>query len=82
VGLITSLWPRKDSSQAHLDSRKWLAAAGLLQVAAVGIANPLPVQRYYVPLIPFVALWFAYGAVGFIRVLPWHALSRLRTATP
>lgn len=45
----------------------WLAAAGAIEILAILIANPLPFQRYYVVLIPFVTLWTAMGAVGLVR---------------
>jgi hypothetical protein len=67
VGLIFSLWPRPDLSPGQVSGQRWLAAAGLLEVAALLWANPLPFQRYYIPLIPFVALWEALGLAGLAR---------------
>jgi 4-amino-4-deoxy-L-arabinose transferase-like glycosyltransferase len=40
-----------------------LAAAFVAQAIALYIAVPLPFQRYYIPLVPFICLWVAYGLV-------------------
>lgn len=45
-----------------------LAAATLLQGLAL-LANPLPVQRYYIPLLPLVSLWQALALVGLGRAV-------------
>lgn len=37
----------------------WLA--GALQATALLLAVPLPFQRYYLPLLPYVCLWAGYG---------------------
>ncbi len=38
-----------------------LGLATLLQAIAMLIAIPLPFQRYYIPLVPFISLWTAIG---------------------
>jgi hypothetical protein len=40
-----------------------LAALGVLTMVALAALNPLPWQRYYVPLAPFVALAYAAGGM-------------------
>ncbi len=72
LGLGLSLLPGGRSRGAVVGSR-FLAAAGLLEAVFLLAVNPLPVQRYYLPLIPFVGLWAAYavadlaGRVGRLR---------------
>lgn len=50
----------------------WLAVAGIGEALALLVANPLPFQRYYVVLIPFVALWKGMGVTGLVRGLIPH----------
>ncbi len=38
-----------------------LFTATALQILALLIANPLPYQRYWIPIVPFVCVWMAYG---------------------
>lgn len=38
-----------------------LAIASIVQATALYAAIPLPFQRYYIPLVPFICLWVAYG---------------------
>jgi 4-amino-4-deoxy-L-arabinose transferase-like glycosyltransferase len=45
-----------------------LALASGVQAIALYAAVPLPFQRYYVPLIPFVCLWIAYGLLGAAQI--------------
>ncbi len=35
--------------------------ATLLQMIALLIANPLPYQRYWIPVVPFICVWMTYG---------------------
>ncbi len=44
-----------------------LLLATLFQFTALLLFNPLPIQRYYVPLIPFHSLWASYGIVEIAR---------------
>lgn len=44
-----------------------LGAATLFETAVLVAANSLPVQRYYVPLLPLVVLWQAIGVAAIIR---------------
>jgi hypothetical protein len=37
-----------------------LLIASIIQTVALIWANPLPFQRYYIPLIPFICLWIGY----------------------
>jgi 4-amino-4-deoxy-L-arabinose transferase-like glycosyltransferase len=69
LGLITSLWPAEDLGRRRARARVWLAIAGGAEIVALLVANPLPVQRYYVPIIPFIALWAAFGAAGLVHLL-------------
>jgi len=41
-----------------------LLVGSLAQTVALLFANPLPIQRYYVPLIPFICLWISYFIVS------------------
>jgi 4-amino-4-deoxy-L-arabinose transferase-like glycosyltransferase len=77
TGLVLSLWPQGEDAADKESARRWLAATGLLQAMALLWANPLPYQRYYLPLIPYVALWGAVGLVGIGR-----AISMLRGGYP
>ncbi len=38
-----------------------LISATALQTLALLIANPLPYQRYWIPVVPFICVWMAYG---------------------
>jgi hypothetical protein len=67
MGLLLSLWPASDESHAKQMARRWLAVAGIAEALALLWANPLPFQRYYLPLVPFVTLWGAFGASGLTR---------------
>lgn len=48
----------------------WLA--GLLQFVFLLIFIPIPWQRYYLPLVPFVVLWTAWSLAGLVAGLPIH----------
>jgi hypothetical protein len=54
-------------------NREWASSAGLLLwlalTAASLLANPLPWQRYYLPLIPAAALLSGTGLMGIARAL-------------
>lgn len=54
-----------------------LAAATGLQAAALLVFNPLPFQRYYLPLLPFIVLWQALGmaALG-TAIMPESGIER------
>jgi 4-amino-4-deoxy-L-arabinose transferase-like glycosyltransferase len=39
------------------------------QAAAILLANSIPFQRYYVPLVPFTILWMSLGFLNFPRVI-------------
>jgi len=69
MGLLLSLWPASEDSHAKQVARRWLAVAGLAEALALLWANPLPFQRYYLPLIPFVTLWGAFGVSGLAKAL-------------
>jgi len=59
VFLAVIRWPRlPGASRVPLSA---LAIASAAQTAALYAAIPLPFQRYYLPLIPFICLWVAYG---------------------
>ena len=40
-----------------------LLIASIAQILALVWANPLPFQRYFIPIVPFVCLWIGYAAV-------------------
>lgn len=44
-----------------------LGTATLLETAVLVAANPLPVQRYYIPLLPLVVLWQGIGLAVVVR---------------
>lgn len=69
LGLLLSLWPGAIDSHEKRWARRWLAVAGIAEALALLWANPLPFQRYYLPLIPFVTLWGAFGASGLASAL-------------
>jgi 4-amino-4-deoxy-L-arabinose transferase-like glycosyltransferase len=51
-----------------------LLIASMIQMMALVWANPLPFQRYFIPLVPFACLWIGY----FIAQL----FERIKQATP
>ncbi len=60
-----------------------LSAATLVQAAVLLAANPLPVQRYYIPLLPLVVLWQAQGLAELRRATRLLVRERLkREASP
>jgi hypothetical protein len=69
LGLLLSLWPASGDIREKRAARRWLAVAGMAEALALLWANPLPFQRYYLPLIPFVTLWGAFGASGLAKAL-------------
>lgn len=69
IGLIFSLWPAGASDGNQHMARRWLAVAGLAEAGALLWATPLPFQRYYLPLVPFVCLWASLGVAGLGRAL-------------
>jgi len=69
LGLLLSLWPASGDIREKRVARRWLAVAGMAEALALLWANPLPFQRYYLPLIPFVTLWGAFGASGLAKAL-------------
>ncbi len=43
----------------------WLVLAGtIIQALALSLTVPLPYQRYFLPLLPWIALWIALGGAG------------------
>ncbi len=76
VGLVLSFWPGGEAGDGQRMARRWLGVAGLAEVAALLLANPLPFQRYYLPLIPFVALWVAFGVTSLTRAMQLLARRR------
>lgn len=50
-----------------------LLIASVIQTLALLWANPLPFQRYYIPLVPFVCLWIGY--------LIMHVFGKIKQAT-
>ncbi len=59
AGLLTI---RRGESRERFQHTILLLAGGT-QAAALLWANPLPYQRYYLPLLPFIILWQANGIV-------------------
>ncbi|OGO18442.1 MAG: hypothetical protein A2Z14_03600 [Chloroflexi bacterium RBG_16_48_8] len=57
---------RKEGWQSHR-SMLLLLAASAAQTVALLWANPLPFQRYYVPLIPFLCIWISYFIVSILK---------------
>jgi len=45
-----------------------LALGTALLGGTLFLANPLPYQRYYIPLVPFLVVWQALGAAALARV--------------
>jgi 4-amino-4-deoxy-L-arabinose transferase-like glycosyltransferase len=62
---VRRILDRKAPSQRRLLTL--FGVATLAQAIGLLLANPLPIQRYYLPLVPFVCLWIAYGIA---QVLP------------
>jgi 4-amino-4-deoxy-L-arabinose transferase-like glycosyltransferase len=50
-----------------------LFIATMAQTLALVWANPLPFQRYFIPVVPFICLWISYSAV--------EILERIKQAT-
>ncbi|MGA9532115.1 MAG: hypothetical protein WBR18_05315 [Anaerolineales bacterium] len=46
-----------------------LGTGSLLMAGLIWLANPLPYQRYYTPLIPFIVLWQAIGVATLARAI-------------
>jgi 4-amino-4-deoxy-L-arabinose transferase-like glycosyltransferase len=46
-----------------------LAAGTLLMAGTLWVANPLPYQRYYIPLVPFAVIWEGLGLAALLRML-------------
>ena len=46
--------------------RGLLLTASVLQAGALLLANPLPIQRYYLPLLPMVCLWAGLGGADLL----------------
>jgi 4-amino-4-deoxy-L-arabinose transferase-like glycosyltransferase len=58
----------------HLDKEKRRALslifiATILQTAALLWANPVPFQRYYFPLVPYVILWMGLGIMEIYKII-------------
>ena len=45
-----------------------LLAATALQILALLVANPLPYQRYWIPVVPFIIVWMAYGVEEIVSI--------------
>lgn len=41
----------------------------VLQASAIFLANTIPFQRYYIPLLPFTILWMGLGASSLLNVI-------------
>jgi hypothetical protein len=71
---VRGIMDRKNPAQRRLLAL--LGAATLAQAAGLLLANPLPIQRYYLPLVPFACLWIAYGMA---QLLPHIKSAACRT---
>lgn len=58
-------WLRPDPDQRARTAV--LAVGSLLMAGVLWFGNPLPYQRYYLPLIPFVVLWESLGVAAILR---------------
>lgn len=54
-----------------------LVAASTIQTIAIIWANPLPFQRYFVPMVPFVCLWIGYFVAQILERIK-QATSRMK----
>lgn len=68
IGLVTLLWPRLRLRPAT--GQTIVVMIWLLVTILNLLINPLPWQRYYLPLIPIATLLAAVGAVRLIKRLP------------
>ena len=66
VGFITPLTTFNKLDRSKKRAFSILILSTLSQGALLLITIPLPWQRYYMPMIPFVAIWFAIGMFTFI----------------
>jgi len=64
AGIVFSLLR---SEKAHRRNILLLLLATLVQALALLWANPLPFQRYYIPIVPFIILWTAIGLQDLLR---------------
>jgi 4-amino-4-deoxy-L-arabinose transferase-like glycosyltransferase len=44
-----------------------LFIASMAQILALVWANPLPFQRYFIPIVPFICLWIAYSTAEIVE---------------
>jgi 4-amino-4-deoxy-L-arabinose transferase-like glycosyltransferase len=65
VALSTVGW-RKLTMESRWQ-RTVLLVATVLQGITLLLANPLPIQRYYLPLVPLVCLWAGIGITEIVR---------------
>ncbi|NIM92965.1 MAG: phospholipid carrier-dependent glycosyltransferase [Anaerolineales bacterium] len=74
-----------NSKQASGEERRGLMLVLLATLAmslAILIANPIPYQRYYVPLIPFICLWISYGIIHLFNRIKLAAVTRTKKNGP
>lgn len=57
-----------------------LFSGTLVQSLALLWANPLPFQRYYIPLIPFICLWIGLGGSALLHMTHKYTSPRAKSA--
>jgi 4-amino-4-deoxy-L-arabinose transferase-like glycosyltransferase len=74
LGMAFSFLERKGEDPQKTRMAGLLFAGTLIQSIALLWANPLPFQRYYVPLIPFICLWIGTGGSTLLHLFLKYAL--------
>lgn len=69
LGLAFSALRIFSSGQPHKPEFILLGIAAFSQVFFILLTIPLPFQRYYIPLLPFVCLYMSYGIYSVINLL-------------
>lgn len=67
-GFIMALWRMKDDNFNKRNYLFLLWIGTLIQTLALLVFNPLPFQRYVMPLIPFTSIWLAFGLESTSRI--------------
>jgi len=74
LGLIFSFSLNNQQKKERKREIILLVIATLFQAGGLITALPLPWQRYYMPLFPFIALWFSIGIYESIKIIENNSL--------
>ncbi len=75
-GFIMALWRVKYASPVSSRYLILIWLATIFQMAALIIFNPLPFQRYVMPLIPYICIWLSFGleSVGKLGIFSYQQI--------